>query len=127
VISDLVPLCCRDLNGGISTLRKIWQVYFSCVALCCRCWRGPAEQSLILSHVRNSCVLLWDDLFHQLNSSLGAEVDIIVSDDSVGNPFVDILRREGIFIFLVSRDLTDKEYRDLPENTVYRIGRDCDR
>jgi len=64
----------------------------------------------------------------QLNSSLGAEVDIIVSDDSVGNPFVDVLRREGIFYFpSFLEDLTDKEYRDLLENVIYRIGCDCDR
>ena len=127
VISDLV-LCCRDLSGRISTLRKIWQVYFSCVALCCCCWRGPAEQSLILSYVWNSRISLRDVyLTRQLNSSLGAEVDIIVLDNSVGNSFVDILRREGIFYFPVFRDLTNKEYRDLPENVIYRIGRDCNR
>jgi hypothetical protein len=64
----------------------------------------------------------------QLNSSLGAEVDIIVSDDSVGNPFVDVLRREGISYFSsFLEDLTDKEYRDLPENVIYRIRRDCNR
>jgi hypothetical protein len=108
------------------TLRKIWQVYFSCVALCCRCWRGPAEQSLILVLCPKFLGLIC--FARQLNSSLGAEVDIIVSDDSVGNPFVDVLRREGIFYFSsFLEDLTDKEKRDLSENVIYRIGRDCNR